>query len=181
VLEVGAIYLTGEINKNAAQTVQTAFKTFKKDKVTKVILHLNSPGGDLGSGSKIILEIMNAQMKDKIAVITYVGEKELCASMCTGIFAIGAVREASPKSIWIFHSPYVKNEDDADEERQKAITETIATAREALMAMYKIADPVFALTILKPYVYGYASEKELILTGEEITELSDHYINILVD
>lgn len=177
---LGVITLEGEINRAASEKVQEAFGKFKADDVRKVIFHLNSPGGDIVSGKKIISEMISAEIYNKVVIITYVGADQLCASMCTGVYAIGTFREASPKSYWVFHSPYVKTATKSVEE-QIAVDESIELTRSALMVMYNLADKEFAETYLKPYVYKTAKDKELVVTGEIIKTISKSYINVLVD
>lgn len=180
---LGTIDLIGEINSGSALTVSKAFSKFKTDNVKEVIFHLNSPGGDLSSGTKIANSILNAQINDKINVIVYVDHKELCASMCTGVFAVGSVRMAAPDSIWVFHSPKLHDPESHKDDKDFAERETasVANARETLMIMYKSADPEFAEKTLKPYIMGTAEKTDLILTGAQIIDYSAWWFDVMLD
>lgn len=175
---IGEITIVGEINKDTAEKFHYTIEKFRKDKVEKVIIHLNSPGGTVEAGYQIIKDMIKYQTEDKKNIMTYVGEKELCASMCTGIYAIGSYRVAAANSVWVFHSPYIKGKAESQEEQNKQDA-IIEASRNALMAVYRVADANFANTILKPYVYGTAKTQNLILNGFTINELSDNFINTL--
>ena len=69
----------------------------------KFIIDLDSPGGALLEGGKVI-ELMN-RMKATHRIETRVGAYNNCLSMCVPIFLAGEKRIASASSRWMFHEP----------------------------------------------------------------------------
>lgn len=74
-----------------------------RDKTGKFVINLNSPGGSLHEGKRVI-EVLD-KMKRTHQVITYVGPGRNCLSMCVPIFLVGQQRIASRNSRWMFHEP----------------------------------------------------------------------------
>jgi membrane-bound ClpP family serine protease len=173
----GTIDLQGKIDDSAAAKIDEAFADFKAHNVKIVDIHLNSPGGQITSGSRIALDILNAE-SDGILVSAHVDHQELCASMCTGIFAVAQVRSTAPDTIWVFHSPYVVLTDaqKADPAIIEFVKKDQEESREALFEMYKLADPVWAEKELRKYVWD-DKESELILSGAQISKHSKTYVN----
>ena len=74
-----------------------------RDKTDHFVISLNSPGGALREGGKVI-EIIK-QMKKTHKVDTHVGRRQVCLSMCVPVFLLGHNRIAHPSSVWMFHEP----------------------------------------------------------------------------
>lgn len=85
-----------------ARRIHEAFDKWKS-KAKVIVLDLNSPGGSLHEGRKVI-EVIDL-MKKTHQVVTYVGPGRLCASMCVPIFLQGQKRVAAASSKWMFHEP----------------------------------------------------------------------------
>jgi hypothetical protein len=66
-----------------------------------VVLRLDSPGGSGAHGSAVV--DLLGEMRREIALTTLVGDGDLCASMCIGLFIQGDRRYASPASAFMFH------------------------------------------------------------------------------
>ena len=103
--DTGEIFISGEINFKSEQTVEHAFAEFDEKNITKVVIHLNSPGGDVDLGMQIGSIMTNAEDAG-MSVTTEVDHYSWCASMCTNIFAMGSIRATTGDSVWVFHSPY---------------------------------------------------------------------------
>jgi hypothetical protein len=71
------------------------------ERFNRVVLRLDSAGGDGSVGEEVVGLL--AEIRDKVALDTLVGDNDLCASMCIGVFAQGERRFASPASSWMFH------------------------------------------------------------------------------
>ena len=71
----------------------------------KVVLRLNSAGGDGAQGEEVVGLL--AEIRDEATFVTLVGDNDLCASMCIGVFVQGEQRYASPASSWMFHGASV--------------------------------------------------------------------------
>lgn len=71
------------------------------DRIERVRIHLDSPGGSVDEGEKVVSYIN--KMKHTHSVWTYVGPEADCLSMCVPIFLQGDMRVAAADSIWLFH------------------------------------------------------------------------------
>ncbi len=85
-----------------ARRISEAFER-SKGQVKRFILILNSQGGSLHEGGKVI-EVID-RMKRSHQVLTFVGPKGICLSMCVPIYLQGQKRLAAPDSRWMFHEP----------------------------------------------------------------------------
>ncbi|HFC05224.1 MAG TPA: hypothetical protein ENJ55_05920 [Rhizobiales bacterium] len=100
-----------------------------RDKTDQFVINLHSPGGSLREGREVIKVI--EQMKKSHKVITYVGPRHSCLSMCVPIFLHGDERIASPSSKWMFHEPRSvdffteKKINEPEFERQKMIDQYV--------------------------------------------------------
>jgi hypothetical protein len=85
-----------------AENLQAIWEEVKKNsRFEKVLLRLNSPGGSDAHGLKAI-DVLK-EIRERVSLITLVGENDLCASMCIAIYVQGETRYASPASSWMFH------------------------------------------------------------------------------
>lgn len=91
-----------EIDVPMVRRFQEAFSEWGNRTETFVI-DLNSPGGALREGNKLIELIKD--MKRSHLIITRVGPRGSCLSMCVPIYLTGETRVASPTSNWMFHEP----------------------------------------------------------------------------
>lgn len=91
-----------KIDLPMARRISEAFQQ-SKDQVKRYILILNSQGGSLHEGGKVIEQI--ERMKRSHQVYTFVGPKGICLSMCVPIYLQGQKRLAAPGSRWMFHEP----------------------------------------------------------------------------
>ena len=73
----------------------------KRPGLEKVILRLNSPGGSDVHGLEVIGILK--EIREQVALVSLVGEHDLCASMCIAIYIQGDTRIASPARSWMFH------------------------------------------------------------------------------
>lgn len=73
------------------------------NKAGTFIIDLSSPGGALLEGRNVI-EAIN-EMKTTHTIITRVGSKAICLSMCVPIYLQGQKRIAARDSTWMFHEP----------------------------------------------------------------------------
>lgn len=178
--DVGIINLQGEIDADSADVVKQAFENFHENKITEVLIHLHSLGGKLNAGGQIIDEIIDAR-KHKVRVIMLVDHGEYCASMCTGIYAVGSSRIVATDTIWGFHAPFIKmtEEEENDPVKKKAIEEDIKQAKKYMLSVYSYADKKWTEKVLKKYVTDPANGS-LILSGEDILEQSETWFTGIV-
>ncbi|MEM8770896.1 MAG: hypothetical protein AAGD92_04505 [Pseudomonadota bacterium] len=74
-----------------------------RDRVSLFIIELDSPGGALAEGKRVIEAV--DRMKRTHNVETRVRSWEKCLSMCVPIFLKGDRRVAAANSRWMFHEP----------------------------------------------------------------------------
>ncbi len=85
-----------------ARRIKEAFDQ-NSARVKRFVLVLHSPGGALHEGGEVIGVL--EQIKRTHQLITFVGAKQICLSMCVPIYLQGQERLASPESKWMFHEP----------------------------------------------------------------------------
>jgi len=178
---VPGIEIIGEINRNTADVVHQAFKVFEDGGYKKVVIHLNSPGGDVDAGADIITDMLKAENDYGMTVSAYVDHREYCASMCTVVFGSANFRVAAWDSRWAFHSPYLElsDADKKDPEVMKEADEELAASRKFLLSVYSSVDPDWTEKVLKKYVMS--PDKALRLTGAQIIDQSPWWIDYVLD
>lgn len=85
-----------------SQRFSDAFEAHKSSADT-IILDLNSPGGSLLEGGRLITLI--EKMKQSHRIETQVRNRQNCLSMCVPIYLQGELRRAAASSRWMFHEP----------------------------------------------------------------------------
>ncbi len=95
-----------EIDVPMARRFEEAFDEWKS-KTRHIVIELNSPGGSLSEGGRVIDVIK--KIKRTHAVETRVGAGGVCLSMCVPIYLRGARRIAAPSSLWMFHQPTTRD------------------------------------------------------------------------
>lgn len=73
----------------------------RMERFDTLVLRLDSPGGVDTEGARVIDTLVS--IRQKMTLITLVGERDLCASMCIALFIQGQRRYARPTSSWVFH------------------------------------------------------------------------------
>lgn len=97
--EVTAIAITGAILPPMAADLAALLRSVPRDR--KVILDLDSAGGELDEGNRIIALVKTARARRHIDTLVWYGH--LCASMCIPIYLQGEKRHAAALSVWMFH------------------------------------------------------------------------------
>jgi len=90
----------GIIGKGMSEQVRAAFDK-AKDKTTAVVLRIDSPGGSVAEGERVIAVLQDIKRTHKL--ITSVAAGKRCGSMCVFIYVQGQKRLAAPASLWLFH------------------------------------------------------------------------------
>ncbi|MEI9899070.1 MAG: ATP-dependent Clp protease proteolytic subunit [Hyphomicrobium sp.] len=90
----------GEVRPGMAKVIRAAFDKYK-DRFHVIELILDSPGGSVHEGEKVIAVLQ--QIKKTHRLITIVMPGKRCGSMCPFIYMQGQKRFAAPASIWLFH------------------------------------------------------------------------------
>lgn len=91
----------GPVAAPMAIEVRAAWLQWKATGRTRIVLNLNSPGGNVQEGMRLISVL--EEIKGSHALTTIVGHGRLCASMCIPIYLQGQERIAAATSSWLFH------------------------------------------------------------------------------
>jgi ATP-dependent protease ClpP protease subunit len=89
---------SGPVQEPMSERVAAVLDRYKTDQ-RRLVLILNSPGGSIEHGRKVVAEI---RARDR-AIETLVQKAGVCASMCVPIFLAGTRRMADPEAYFMFH------------------------------------------------------------------------------
>ena len=89
---------SGPVQEPMSERVGAALDQFKSDQ-RRLVLVLNSPGGSIEHGRKVVAAI---RARDR-PMDTFVQKAGVCASMCVPIFLAGTKRVADPDAYFMFH------------------------------------------------------------------------------
>lgn len=92
--------LEGMISYPMAREIEEHLELIEPDR--KLLFHLNSGGGSVDEGLKIIA-IMRREIAAGRVVNTFVDQAEMCGSMCVPLFVQGLSRSAGTTSAFMFH------------------------------------------------------------------------------
>lgn len=98
--EPGRIVLgwSGPVQEPMSERIAAAFERYRRDQ-RPIVLVLNSPGGSIEHGRKVVAAIRGLDRP----VETLVEKEGVCASMCVPIFLTGSRRVADPDAWFMFH------------------------------------------------------------------------------
>jgi membrane-bound ClpP family serine protease len=97
---------SGPVQEPMSERVAAALDRYRADR-RRLVLILNSPGGSIEHGRKVVTAI---RARDR-AIDTVVQKAGVCASMCVPIFLAGSKRIADPESYFMFHEASLNNSD----------------------------------------------------------------------
>ena len=97
--DVTAIAMTGAILPPMAADLAALLRAVPRDR--RVILDLDSAGGEMDEGKKVIALIQKERERRHVDTLVWYGH--LCASMCIPIYLQGEKRHAAALSVWMFH------------------------------------------------------------------------------
>jgi ATP-dependent protease ClpP protease subunit len=89
---------SGPVQEPMSERVAAALDRYRADR-RRIVLILNSPGGSIEHGRRVVAAI-RAQGR---AIDTLVRQAGVCASMCVPIFLAGDRRMADPDALFMFH------------------------------------------------------------------------------
>lgn len=129
-------------------------------KYRRVMLELNSPGGDLEHAIKVIA-VLKA-VREVAELNTRVMGGGMCASACIPVFMQGAKRKASGASVWMFHGAHGANSNVPSPGATKEFLDILTNAG---------VDPDFIYLLINR---GYVTKPgKLWLSGYELNHLYD--------
>lgn len=94
------LHWNGQVEAPMRERFEAAFQKFESDP-RRLVISLNSPGGSVDHGHKVIKEIRKASRER--AIDTVIEKGKSCASMCVPIYLVGAERFAHPAANFMFH------------------------------------------------------------------------------
>ena len=115
---------SGPVQEPMSERVAAALDRYKADR-RRLVLILNSPGGSIEHGRKVVAAI-NARDR---AIETLVQRAGVCASMCVPIFLAGTKRMADPEAYFMFHQASLNRSASENMKRQE-----ISDAEKALFS-----------------------------------------------
>lgn len=111
-----------EVKAPMARRLAEAFDA-RRGEAGRIILELNSPGGDIAEG-RAVIELVEAMKQDHV-VDTRVVDGDFCLSMCVPIFLEGEKRIAGRYSHFMFHEPSVYDAATKEEIRRPAFEQRL--------------------------------------------------------
>lgn len=93
---------TGQVDLPMSSSIGRAYDSWR-DKTSRFLLQLNSPGGSIREGGDVIELLRRIKLTHELD--TYVASKDICMSMCVPIFLQGTRRIAAPDARFMFHEP----------------------------------------------------------------------------
>ena len=109
-----ALGWSGPVQEPMSERVAAAIDRYKDDR-RRLVLILNSPGGSIEHGRKVVAAI---RARDR-AIDTLVQKAGVCASMCVPIFLAGTVRMADPEAYFMFHQVSLNSSASGNIKRQE--------------------------------------------------------------
>jgi hypothetical protein len=97
---------SGRIQAPMSAEIAAAFEE-NKDRVRGIELKLDSDGGSVAEGERVIAVLQ--EIKKTRQLHTVVGAGKRCGSMCVFIYVQGQKRLAAPASLWLFHEVSIKD------------------------------------------------------------------------
>lgn len=105
---------SGPVQEPMSERVAAAIDRYKSDR-RRLVLILNSPGGSIEHGRRVVAAIGERHR----AIDTVVEKAGVCASMCVPIFLAGSRRIADPEAYFMFHMASLNNGAREDTKQQK--------------------------------------------------------------
>jgi ATP-dependent protease ClpP protease subunit len=109
---------SGPVQEPMSERIAAAFDRYKADR-RRLVLLLNSPGGSIEHGRKVVAVI---RARDR-AIDTLVQKAGVCGSMCVPIFLAGTERMADPEAYFMFHEASLNSS--ARENMKEAVKENV--------------------------------------------------------
>lgn len=143
--EKGRIVLgwSGPVQEPMSERVAAALDRYKDDQ-RRLVLVLNSPGGSIEHGRKVVAAI-HARNRP---IDTLVEKDGVCASMCVPIFLAGAERMADPDALFMFHQASLNHGAKENMKRQELTPSQEAAFSQTVKAIEaRVTDDFFRFDI----------------------------------
>ena len=133
---------SGPVQAPMSDRFRDAFRELENDP-RRLVISLNSGGGEVEHGHAVIREIRAASRERQIDTMIEAGK--MCASMCVPIYLVGAERIASPTARFMFHEALFRVRPAPERERRdlKKPTPKATTTYVRNAATTRITDELF--------------------------------------
>jgi ATP-dependent protease ClpP protease subunit len=130
---------SGPVQEPMSERVAAALVRYKTDQ-RRIVLILNSPGGSIEHGRRVVAAI-RAQGR---AIDTLVQQAGVCASMCVPIFLAGDRRMADPDAWFMFHQASLNRSASENVKRKEYTASEKAFHSQAVKAIEtRVTDDLF--------------------------------------
>ena len=130
---------SGPVQEPMSERVSAALVRYKADQ-RRIVLVLNSPGGSIEHGRKVVA-VIRAQGR---AIETLVHKAGVCASMCVPIFLAGSKRMADPDAYFMFHQASLNSSVSEHQKRKEFTASEKAIYSQAVKAIEtQVTDDLF--------------------------------------
>jgi ATP-dependent protease ClpP protease subunit len=133
---------SGPVQEPMSERVAAAFDRYKADR-RRLVLILNSPGGSIEQGRKVVAAI---RARDR-AIDTLVQKAGVCASMCVPIFLAGAKRMADPEAYFMFHQVSLSSARENTKRREISDSEKVLFSQAVKTIEAQVTDEFFRTDI----------------------------------
>lgn len=177
--------LDSSIKESTVEDFKEFIDYYKGSDYKTIIINLNSPGGGVIAGQRLIDQIDAQRILGK-HIITFVDDGNRCYSMCTVVFAVGDERIAHKNSWWMFHGPWIA-EMGVDPAHDTSLPPQERLRRKQMIILsqnitynnLKRADKAFADMLLREYLLTMG-EKQLWLRGKILAKRTTTYFTRLI-
>ena len=130
---------SGPVQEPMSERIAAALDRYKADR-RRLVLILNSPGGSIEQGRKVVAAI---RARDR-AIDTLVQKAGVCASMCVPIFLAGTERTADPEAYFMFHQASLSSSVRENMKRQQlSESETVLLSQAVKAIETQVTDDLF--------------------------------------
>jgi ATP-dependent protease ClpP protease subunit len=174
---------SGPVQEPMSERVAAAIDRYKADR-RRLVLILNSPGGSIEHGRKVVAAI---RARDR-AIDTLVQKAGVCASMCVPIFLAGTKRMADPEAYFMFHQVSLSSARE-NTKRQEISESEKAIFSEAVKAIEaQVTDEFFSTDIgirgvsvaWLARMRGKISGRDIWMSGQQLVDEGSGIVDSLI-
>jgi len=156
---------SGPVQEPMSERVAAAIDRYKADR-RQLVLILNSPGGSIEHGRKVVAAI---RARDR-AIDTLVEKAGVCASMCVPIFLAGTRRMADPEAYFMFHEASLNSSARQNTKRQElSDSEKVVVSQAVKTIETHVTDELFRSDIgIRGVSVGWLARMREKISGHDI-------------
>jgi len=155
---------SGPVQEPMSERIAAALDRYKADR-RRLVLILNSPGGSIEQGRKVVAAI---RARDR-AIDTLVQKAGVCASMCVPIFLAGAKRMADPEAYFMFHQVSLSSARENTKRREISESEKALFSQAVKTIEAQVTDEFFRTDIgIRGVSVGWLARMREKISGRDI-------------